>query len=125
MTVEKYLNGRSLGSQKKIFIVEDEWILAMALQDMLTQLGHQVVAVASKLQDGLVMAEQGDFDFAILDVSLHGEMSHPIADVLEARGLPYAFATGYSRAAKGARNHPLMLEKPYGIEDLRQIIPAS
>jgi len=36
------------------------------------------------LKDGLLEAETGDFDFAILDVSLHGEMSHPIADVLEA-----------------------------------------
>jgi CheY-like chemotaxis protein len=115
-------------SQKRILIVEDEWFLAMMLQDMLAELGHTVVAIASKLKEGLVIAEKGDFDFAILDVSLNGEMSHPIADVLDGKGLPYVFATGYSEAGiRGAQSKSKrpMLSKPYGLEDLRRILPRS
>jgi CheY-like chemotaxis protein len=113
-------------SRKRVFIVEDEWFLATMLEDMVVELGHIVVGVASKLGDGLVMAEQGEFDFAILDVSLNGEMSHPIADVLDARGLPYAFATGYGASGvKGARRQAMTLTKPFGIEDLRRVLPRA
>jgi CheY-like chemotaxis protein len=113
-------------SRKRVFIVEDEWFLATMLEDMVVELGHIVVGVASKLGDGLVMAEQGEFDFAILDVSLNGEMSHPIADVLDARGLPYAFATGYGASGvKGARRQATTLTKPFSIEDLRRVLPQA
>ena len=64
------------------------------------------------------MAEEGEFDFAILDVSLNGEMSHPIAVVLDARGLPYAFATGYGASGvKGARRQATTQTKPFSIEE--------
>jgi CheY-like chemotaxis protein len=128
MTKEQGANGRTPPPQKRILVVEDEWVLAMMLQDMLAELGHTVVAVASKLKEGLVMAEKGDFDFAILDVSLDGEMSHPIAEVLDRKGLPYVFATGYSaagiRAAQSQSRGPLLL-KPYGLEDLRRILATG
>ncbi|MFZ0206186.1 MAG: response regulator [Roseiarcus sp.] len=119
-------DGCSRPSQKRVFIVEDEWFLATMLEDMVVELGHIAVGVASKLKDGLVMAEQGQFDFAILDVSLNGEMSHPIADVLDARGLPYAFATGYGASGvKGARRQATTLTKPFSIEDLRRVLPQA
>ena len=115
----------SRGSKKRVFIVEDEWLLATLLEEMLLELGHTVFAVASKLKDGLRMAEQGDFDFAILDVSLQGERSLAIADILDARGLPYAFATGYGLAGVEVARHAPVLPKPYGIEDLRRIMPKT
>jgi hypothetical protein len=74
------------------------------------------------------MAERGNFDFAILDVSLDGEMSHPIAEVLDGMGLPYVFATGYSAAGiRGARSQLKgpMLSKPYDLEDLRRVLPTG
>jgi DNA-binding response OmpR family regulator len=112
-------------SQKRVFIVEDELFLAMMLEDMLVELGHEVVAVASKLKDGLRMAQEVEFDLAILDVSLNGEKSLPIALAIEARGLPYIFATGYSHQnVEGARPGTPMLSKPYGMEDLQRILPA-
>jgi len=124
MTKEESVDRCSRRSQKRILVVEDEGLLAMMLEDMLVELGHMVVGVASRLKDGLVMAERGEFDFAILDVSLHGEMSLPIADVLDARGLPYAFATGYSaQGVNGALRKAPILAKPYVLEDLRRILP--
>jgi CheY-like chemotaxis protein len=125
MTQEKVANGRSPPSRKRILIVEDEWLLAMTLQDMLVELGHTVVAIASKLKEGLIIAEKGDFDFAILDVSLDGEMSRPIADLLDGKGLPYVFATGYSATGIGSAQSQLKspaLLKPYGLEDLRRVL---
>jgi CheY-like chemotaxis protein len=125
MTGERVANGHTPPSRKRILIVEDEWLLAMTLQDMLAELGHTVVAIASKLNEALVIAEKGEFDFAILDVSLDGETSHPIADLLDGKGLPYVFATGYSatgiRGAQSQLKGPALL-KPYGLEDLRRVL---
>ena len=119
-------DGCSRPTQKRVFIVEDEWFLATMLEEMVVELGHIVVGVASRLKDGLVMAQQGEFDFAILDVSLNGEMSHPIADVLDARGLPYAFATGYGASGvKAAQRQAPTLTKPFGIEELRRVLPQA
>jgi CheY-like chemotaxis protein len=123
---EQEMDGRPAPSLRRVLIVEDEWFLATMLEEMIAELGHSVFAVASKLKDGLALAERGDFDFAILDVSLHGEMSHPIADVLDGRGLPYAFATGYGApGVNGSRKNAPTLSKPYGLEDLRRILPKS
>jgi CheY-like chemotaxis protein len=114
------------GVQKRVLIVEDEALVAMMIEDMVMELGHTVAGVASRLKDGLQMAEAGDVDFAILDVSLNGERSLPIAEKLDAKGIPYVFATGYgARGIDGARPHAPTLSKPFGIEDLRRILPKA
>jgi CheY-like chemotaxis protein len=113
-------------TQKRILIVEDESLVAMMIEDMVIELGHTVAGVAARLKEGLQMAEQGEIDFAILDVSLNGERSLPIAEALDARGVPYVFATGYgARGVDGAQRQALTLSKPFGIEDLRRVLPKA
>jgi hypothetical protein len=50
---------------------------------------------------------------AVLDFNLNGHMSHPIADSLAARGVPFVFSTGYDkeRLLGGYRTLPI-LQKP-------------
>jgi CheY-like chemotaxis protein len=43
------------------------------------------------------MARTETFDAALLDVNLNGEMAWDVADVLKARGIPFAFSTGYDQ----------------------------
>jgi CheY-like chemotaxis protein len=113
-------------SQKKILIVEDEMLAAMMIEDMVAELGHTVVAVASRLKDGLRMAGEKEIDFAILDVSLNGERSLAIAEALDAKGVPYVFATGYgARAVAGARRQAPTLPKPFRIEDLQRVLTTT
>jgi hypothetical protein len=47
---------------------------------------------------------------AVLDVNLNGHMSHPIADSLAARGVPFVFSTGYDkdRLLGGYRTLPIL-----------------
>ncbi len=69
----------------------------MLVEDMLADEGCTVAATATRLSEALRMA--GDlaveFDFAILDVNLAGDPIFPVAQALAARGVPFAFATGY------------------------------
>lgn len=97
----------------RVLVVEDEPVVAMYLEDLLAALGCETVGPASRLADGLVLAESGGFDAAILDINLGGERSTPIAETLRARGVPFAFASGYGNSPEGFGEEVPMVEKPY------------
>ncbi len=103
----------------RILVVEDEMLVAMNIEDMLLALGHEVAGLASRLAPALQLAEEGDFDLAMLDVNLAGETSFPVADILRRRGIPYLFATGYGidGIEEGYRGAPV-LQKPFRSRDL-------
>ena len=82
---------------KRAFLVEDETLVAMLVEDMLCDEGCSVAATATRLNEALKTAKDTsvEFDFAILDVNLAGDPIFPVAEALAARGVPFAFATGY------------------------------
>ncbi len=100
--------------KRRVLIVEDEGVVGMLLEDMLTDLGYEVAGVAARLGEGLQKAETEEYDCAILDVNLDGRPSFPIAEALTKRGTPFLFVTGYG--AKGLdpdfAGHPV-LAKPF------------
>lgn len=83
------------GAQLKFLIVEDEALVAMLIEDVLNDLGHEVVAVGGRVEQALKLAQDSAIDFAILDLNLNGAHTYPIAEALRARGVPFIFATGY------------------------------
>ncbi len=103
----------------RILIVEDEMLVAMNIEDMLLDLGHEVAGLASRLEPALSLASEGEFDLAMLDVNLAGQTSFPIAAVLASRGIPFFFATGYGvkGIAEEYRSYPV-LQKPFRAHDL-------
>src|ERR1700709_523125 len=80
---------------RRILIIEDEVLVAMYLEELLTEMGHQVAGPAARINDALELAREAAFDFAVLDVNLAGVPSFPVADVLRQRGIPFVFVTGY------------------------------
>ncbi|WP_442755571.1 response regulator [Methylocystis sp. JAN1] len=82
-------------SGPRALIVEDEAVIAMALEMFLEELGCRVVGVAGNVQEALEMATTGDFDLAFLDVNLNGQKAYVLPGVLERRNKPFAFVTGY------------------------------
>jgi CheY-like chemotaxis protein len=103
----------------RILIVEDEMLVAMNIEDMLLDLGHEVAGLAGRLEPALALAREAEIDVAMLDVNLAGEQSFPVADALIERGVPFLFATGYG--LKGIpecyRDRPV-LQKPFRGQDL-------
>jgi DNA-binding response OmpR family regulator len=80
---------------RRVLIVEDEMLIAMMLQDMVADAGLKVEGVANSLKAGIELASRGDFDLAILDINLNGEEVYPVAEILQRRGIPFIFSTGY------------------------------
>lgn len=117
----------------RIFLVEDEVILLMMLEDMIADLGHTVAGTALRVAEALAAVQTIDADFAILDVNLDGERSFPVADALRARGIPLVFVTGYgSRGLEREHVQTRTLQKPVdpdllaaAIEDLAEPARAA
>jgi CheY-like chemotaxis protein len=107
----------------RVLVVEDEMLVAMNIEDMLLDLGHEVAGLASRLEPALSLARDGAFDLAMLDVNLAGQQSFPVADVLIARGIPFLFATGYGSKgiAEAYRDRPV-LQKPFRTRDLGEAL---
>jgi CheY-like chemotaxis protein len=107
---------------ERVLIAEDEALNAMLLEDLLEELGFETRTCAS-VSEALEALQGSDFPFAILDVNLGMAMSYPVADSLIARGIPFAFATGYSgRGIDSAYASAAILRKPFDKEQLSKVI---
>ncbi len=110
-------------AKRRVLVVEDEMLIGMLLEDMLTDLGHEVAAIVPRLKDALAAVERESYDLAILDVHLHGESAFPVAEALIAKGVPFVFATGYGERGlpETYRGRPV-LQKPFAKDDLERIL---
>lgn len=78
----------------KVLIVEDSYLFARALEDMLTDAGADVVAIAPSVAIALQAMERHSVDIACLDIDLGSETSFPVAEALAMRGVPFVFVSG-------------------------------
>jgi CheY-like chemotaxis protein len=114
-------------SGRRILLVEDEMCVAMLLEDMLVDLGCEVVGVAHRVAKALAMiAADRSFDMAVLDVNLAGEQSYPVADMLAAHGMPFVFSTGYSQQGISSRYDGVpIVQKPYLRSDVERALSEA
>lgn len=110
---------------KRIFVAEDETLIAMVLEDMLGELGFELAGSAQTVENAIELIKlPGKIDAAILDIELNVEKSWPIAAELAARDVPFAFATGHG---PGAMVDPRfaaapILDKPFDSDALNQVL---
>jgi CheY-like chemotaxis protein len=98
----------------KVLVVEDQAPIALQMEDMLVDSGCEVVGPASRVGQALRLLSDNAVDAAVLDLNIAGELVYPVADALDARGLPYIFATGYSPSDVADRyGHRPVLQKPF------------
>ena len=112
----------------RLLVVEDEALVAMALEDMLDSLGCVVVDVAGTVSRGVALAADNalSLDGAILDINLGGEKVYPVAEKLAARGVPFVFCTGYGLSGiAGDFAHVPTLAKPYNERQLHDLLLAG
>jgi PAS domain S-box-containing protein len=110
----------------KVLVVEDEALVAMMIQEFLTECGHSVIGPISRASEALLAAKEGDFDTAILDINLGDGMAYPVAEVLSARGIPFVFVTGYEADTVDDRfSDAPVLQKPIERQMLQRIFLPS
>jgi CheY-like chemotaxis protein len=112
-------------ASKRVLIVEDELMIRMLLEGMLTDLGHIVAAEAGGLDEAISLAKQAEFDVAVLDVNLNGTPVTPVVEILLQRGVPFIFASGYGqRGLPEAYRTAPVLQKPFQADALQEAIEA-
>jgi two-component SAPR family response regulator len=106
----------------RVLVVEDENLVALLLEDMLTELGHTVIGPVARVKKALDMIQREEIDIAILDVNINGENTYSIADVLAARDVPFFFSTGYDKKSlhEPHQDRPI-LQKPFQRHDLEKL----
>jgi DNA-binding response OmpR family regulator len=117
--------------RRRILIVEDDYLIAVLLTEVIETAGWQVVGPVGHLSEALDAAASEKFDAAVLDVNLGGEAVYPVAEVLDGRRVPFAFLTGYGSETL---NRPFCerprLGKPFKTQELigtlkRLVCPAE
>lgn len=100
-------------------------MISLLVEDMLRDLGCAGVQHATDVREALASLKNRRPDFAVLDVNLAGEQVYPVAERLDAIGVPFAFATGYGRAGMPDRwaSRPV-IQKPFRQETLAAALTA-
>jgi DNA-binding NtrC family response regulator len=118
--VQKSLEGR------RILVVEDEFLIAMEVEDILRASGAEVVGPFGRVEPALGAVQKEVLDGAVLDVRLDGETSEQVAAELISRGVPVLLTTGYeAEQLPPALRHLPRLRKPFDERDLRDMLEQA
>ncbi len=110
-------------ANQRVLVVEDELMIALMIEDVLRALGCGILGPVSRLQAAIDLATEAPFDAAILDVTIRGGQVFPVAEVLEARDIPFMFASGYGEWAlpEPFQGRP-RLSKPFTPDELAKAL---
>jgi CheY-like chemotaxis protein len=116
-------------SPSRVLVVEDDMLLALELCDGLADLGFEIVGPAASIEEAIQILDQISLpDAAVLDVNLRGGLVYPLADRLEAQGVPFIFCTGYEHLDPHYRHRP-SVRKPVDLrrltDELHRLRPAA
>jgi DNA-binding LytR/AlgR family response regulator len=116
MTASKPLDGL------KILVVEDEFLVAMDLENMIQTLGGEVLGPAGTVTAATELIDKKEVHGAVLDLALGGENSLSLAQRLLASGVPILLTTGYSgQTLPETLAHVPRLSKPYSKTHFQQL----
>lgn len=110
---------------RRILVVEDEFFLAIELEDALCRAGAEVVGPVASLPEAMLRVREEALDLAVLDINLGGTLVYPLADELASRDVPFLFASAYTMGDIPERHRGRRLvEKPYAMPILVEALVA-
>ena len=108
---------------RSILIVEDEMIVAMLMEDILRSLGVEDVHIVNDVAGALTIIENVSVDCAVLDLLVRDGKTLDVAEALDAKGIPYVFASGSDAGAMDAKFAAKpMISKPFLDDDFKLIV---
>jgi CheY-like chemotaxis protein len=112
---------------RRILVVEDEYLIAMTLSEHLEEVGSIVVGPVSSVEKAIKAIESNQqIDAAVVDVNLGGAMAFPVVDALLARNIPFIFTSGYEGDALRER-YPQIKNclKPYLFPEMERALASA
>jgi CheY-like chemotaxis protein len=123
-------NGDEEPGPRRVLVVEDEALIAMYVEDVVSRFGYSVAGVVNSVEDALSFIEKHKVDAAVLDINLRGKLVFPFADALMQRNIPFVFASSYGEGGIPARYRVgptahLVVQKPFAPTELERALAAS
>lgn len=116
-------------SKAKVLIIEDEPLISMQLDGLVSDLGHMVVGTAATREQALEIFERSPANLVLADIQLADGSSgiDAVEDVLKFGEVPVIFITAYpERLLTGARPEPTYLvTKPFQEATVRAAISQA
>src|SRR6059058_5583542 len=108
---------------RRILLVEDSPVVGPFTVDLLGELGCEVVGPAPNMATARELADEGDYEAALMDVHIRGERVFPLCELLEAKGVPFVLTSGYAdwQMPDKWQDRP-RLQKPYTIEQVQDAL---
>jgi CheY-like chemotaxis protein len=101
----------------RVLIIEDEPIIAMDLENLVTELGHKVVAIAATRDEAVAKAKSERPGLVLADINLGegGSGIDAVNEILASFDIPVIFITAYpEKLLTGERPEPTyLIAKPF------------
>jgi CheY-like chemotaxis protein len=117
--------GKTGVAGRKILVVEDSPVVGPFTADLLAELGCKVIGPAPNMAAARELIEAAEFDAALMDIHIRGERVFPLCDMLEIKGVPFVFTSGYAdwQMPDKWRDRP-RLQKPYKLHQIEEALKA-
>ena len=119
------MNGQASAlKDRKILVIEDSPVVGPFTADALTELGCIVIGPAPNLAAARELIEEAeDFDAALMDIHIRGDVVFPLCDILAAKGVPFVLTSGYAgwQIPDKWQDRP-RLTKPYTIDQVEKVL---
>lgn len=123
--------GREIAQEvaTSVVIIEDEPLIAMELQQLVSELGHQVAQIARTRQQAVTAIQRHKPGLVLADIQLADGSSglDAVNEVLKTYEVPVVFITAYpQRLLTGTRPEPtFLITKPFQADNLKAIISQA
>jgi two-component SAPR family response regulator len=110
----------------EILIVEDELIIAWAIQAIVEALGYTVSGPVPSVGAALNLLRNSSPNAAFLDVNLQGVTVLPVAQECQRRDIPFVLITGYGRLPldEPLLNNAMRVRKPFNETDIAKALSS-
>lgn len=112
-----------------VLIIEDEPFIALDLQQLVGDLGHNIVGIARTHSEAIDIVSQSRPGLILADIQLADGSSglEAVNQILESFSVPVIFVTAYpERFLTGAPPEPAFLvTKPFSVESLKAVISQA
>ena len=107
----------------RILVIEDEPLIASMLVDWLQELGHEPAGPVATVAEALAVVDGTGIEGALLDINLRDGDGYPVAERLQSRAVPFAFASGDGgRSVVPGFGAHTILAKPYTFEAMEALL---
>lgn len=124
-------NAPSSPVRLRVLVVEDEALVSLFLDDLLKELGHEVVGIAESAVTAYALAQRHRADLAMIDIGLrdhHGDGIEVAIKLKRDFGIPAVLMSGAFQTIVAERLKPAeplgFLQKPYTQADVEQVLES-